>query len=347
MGPDQFFAQLNGFLAGGKLNDSFVFAAQHMPFSPDNAHFLRLLARSLDVLGFPEEGMRVAARVADAGVGRTSPGGFFDGDANDVPPSFAPLHDLLETDCFNEGFSLAAQRTPFWLENPDFLRFFGHALHRLGFVEEGQSVSAFAVSLVAHRGRFSGKTKGEHQRYAELGHSHPYAQDGQHEQWTHPVWDRRARMIAGRIPEGATVLDLGCGNMLIERYLPASVRYLPCDVARRDDRTLVHDFDARSFPPDQGETHVVCLGVMPYLTHQEALLQHIVDRRKAFLVTFKPNEFIQAKVAAGTFPPAITLGGAHRIATEAGYEPGFAFVLGQGDEVLISGARQDHTGHRS
>lgn len=36
-----------------------------------------------------------------------------------------------------------------------------------------------------------------------------------------PVWDGRARIAARLIGQGSRVLDIGCGNMALEAFLPA------------------------------------------------------------------------------------------------------------------------------
>ena len=249
---------------------------------------------------------------------------------------FAKLNEALSAGKLNESFYLASQRMPFSIENVDFLRLMTESLAALGFEAEAQTVSAFADELVNHRNAFAEKDQAD-LGYNELGHSHPYQVVGKNDQWTHPVWNKRAKMIAGRIPEDAAVLDLGCGNMLIEEHLHQSVRYIPCDVGERDERTIVCDFDKHEYPADQGETHVVCLGVLPYLRNQADLLRHICARNKPFFVTFKPHELTKAKIESGVFPPPIGMGEANTIIRECGFMVGFRHVLGQGDEVLLAG----------
>lgn len=253
---------------------------------------------------------------------------------------FAQLNQNLAGGKLNDAFLLAAQRMPFWIENVEFLKLLGITLDSLGFAEESRSVTGFATRLVEHRARFAEKNQREASEYDERGHSHPYRVSGLDPQWIHPVWDRRAQMVAALLPADARVLDLGCGAMLVERYLAPTAAYVPCDVDERDERTIVCDFDKKEYPEDVGETHVVCLGVMPYLQQQLALFEHICSRGKPFLVTLKPQELVAAKVERGVFPPAIPLAEVNRIATGAGFAIGIRHVLGQGDELLITGVPQ-------
>lgn len=89
------------------------------------------------------------------------------------------------------------------------------------------------------------------------------------------AWNERARLAAAFIPRGATVLDLGCGAMALERHLPHGCRYLPCDLAPRDDRTLVCDFNAGEFPSDAACDVVTVLGVLEYLFDPPAFLARL------------------------------------------------------------------------
>lgn len=246
------------------------------------------------------------------------------------------LDNALTDGRLNDALRLASEHTPFWIENVLFLRILGASLSTLGFVEEGRSVSAFADRLEEHRQTHADVSHRDVEAAAARGHSEPYRREGTTTQWEHPVWELRARMVAEMIPPGATVLDLGCGNMLLERHLPEGCRYVPCDVAPRDERTLVCDFDRGEYPGGQGETVVLCLGVMPYLRRQADLLRHILGRGKPCLVSFKPRELIQTKIEAGVFPPAISLDEVVAMVEEAGFDGTVRYLMGQGDEMLLA-----------
>ncbi|HLZ76338.1 class I SAM-dependent methyltransferase [Phenylobacterium sp.] len=87
-----------------------------------------------------------------------------------------------------------------------------------------------------------------------------------------PAWDQRAARAAAYIPRGAAVLDLGCGAMALERFLPMGCRYQPCDLTARDARTLVKDFNAGEFPTGQACDIVTVLGVLEYIYDAPAFL---------------------------------------------------------------------------
>src|SRR5688572_18805788 len=50
-------------------------------------------------------------------------------------------------------------------------------------------------------------------------------------------WSHRSEFAARFVPEGATLMDIGCGKMAIEEMLPPGCTYIPVDLVRRDERT--------------------------------------------------------------------------------------------------------------
>lgn len=89
------------------------------------------------------------------------------------------------------------------------------------------------------------------------------------------AWDQRAARAAAFIPRGAAVLDLGCGAMALERFLPMGCRYQPCDLTARDARTLVCDFNAGEFPAGQACDVATVLGVLEYIYDAPAFLKRL------------------------------------------------------------------------
>ena len=105
------------------------------------------------------------------------------------------------------------------------------------------------------------------------------------------AWNERARLAGDFIPSGATVLDLGCGAMALEGYLPFGCQYLPCDVVRRDPRTVLCDFNEQPIPPAPGATHITCLGVLEYLRDVPAFLRQLRTFQKPVVLSYCPTEF--------------------------------------------------------
>lgn len=119
------------------------------------------------------------------------------------------------------------------------------------------------------------------------------------ERWANPgqleeAWNQRARIAADGVVAGATVLDLGCGRMALERYLPADCRYQPCDVVRRDERTVVCDFNKGEMPDEAAEAAdmVTALGVLEYIFEPGAFLKRVHGWKKTVLMSYCATEAI-------------------------------------------------------
>lgn len=107
-----------------------------------------------------------------------------------------------------------------------------------------------------------------------------------------PAWDERAHLAADFIPAGATVLDLGCGAMALERYLPLGCSYKPCDLVRRDDRTLLCDFNREEVPVPAGVTHIAVLGVLEYMSDWRAFLRQLRRAAVPVILSYPPTDFM-------------------------------------------------------
>lgn len=86
-------------------------------------------------------------------------------------------------------------------------------------------------------------------------------------------WSYRSERAARFIPPGATLMDIGCGKMAIEKMLPQDCKYIPVDVVARDARTIIRDLNKGEYPPADGATHICVLGVLEYLNDPEAFFE--------------------------------------------------------------------------
>lgn len=80
-----------------------------------------------------------------------------------------------------------------------------------------------------------------------------------------PAWGHRSEVVSHLINEGEVILDIGCGTMYLEKCLPLSCKYIPCDIVKRDSRTYVLDFNKDELPNIEGITTITLLGVVEYM----------------------------------------------------------------------------------
>jgi hypothetical protein len=120
------------------------------------------------------------------------------------------------------------------------------------------------------------------------------------ERWTNPeqleaAWAARSKLAASFIPAGARVIDLGCGAMHIERFLPYGCSYVPVDVTRRDERTLICDLN-RDPPPLAEIAHadmISMLGVWEYLYEPAMVFRALASARKPLICSYCVTEMTQ------------------------------------------------------
>jgi hypothetical protein len=119
------------------------------------------------------------------------------------------------------------------------------------------------------------------------------AQQTDRNRWSDPAsleaaWDGRAELAAQFISAGTKVLDLGCGKMALQRYLPFGCAYQGCDLVARDAQTVVCDFNAGQFPTAQaaGADLITMLGVLEYVTDVEAFFTHLASSKRDVVLSY-------------------------------------------------------------
>jgi hypothetical protein len=144
------------------------------------------------------------------------------------------------------------------------------------------------------------------------------------ERWVERPFDprqrpsERARLAASLVPAGCrAVADIGCYSMRLESYLPAGIRYIPVDVARRDHRTVVVDLNVEPLP-DLGADAVVALGVLEFLNDAAGLLGQV---RCPAIVSYSPLDLKPNLDRAGAgWKNSYTVAGFSAMAEAAGFE---------------------------
>jgi len=147
------------------------------------------------------------------------------------------------------------------------------------------------------------------------------------ERWANPeqleaAWERRSVQASNWIPAGATVLDVGCGAMRLERHLPVGCEYLPCDVVRRDRRTTVVDLNDAPLPQAvlARADVVALLGVWEYLYDPARLMAQLRAAGKTVVCSYCTTEGSAHLDRRGLgWVNDFSLEGFVRLAEEAGY----------------------------
>jgi hypothetical protein len=88
--------------------------------------------------------------------------------------------------------------------------------------------------------------------------------------WAHdsdfdPAWSARSAYVARYLPAQGTVIDVGCGQMALEKWLSPMHTYVPVDLHARDERTTLVDLNHSVLPSTVRGDVAVVTGVLEYL----------------------------------------------------------------------------------
>jgi hypothetical protein len=89
-------------------------------------------------------------------------------------------------------------------------------------------------------------------------------------------WKRRIAAMASHIKTPCSVADFGCGMMWLEQLLPPGSTYVPIDLVRRDDRTIVLDLNRDALTSIHAEVAFLS-GVLEYVENVELFTRKLSD----------------------------------------------------------------------
>jgi len=111
-------------------------------------------------------------------------------------------------------------------------------------------------------------------------------------------WKSRISQMAKFIPQGASVVDYGCGKMWLKEYLSASSEYSGVDYQKRDESTIVCDFNAMEFPKISAQVAFVS-GCLEYVEKPDWFVSLISEYHEQCVIsycsTYYFNDFKQRK----------------------------------------------------
>ena len=103
-------------------------------------------------------------------------------------------------------------------------------------------------------------------------------------------WDERSRLIAGLVPAGSRVLDIGAGRQQLRGFLDPRSTYFGSDLVARssDAEMLVIDLNARPLPTlRQFRFDVAMLaGVIEYVSHVDSLIDWLHENFPCCVVSY-------------------------------------------------------------
>lgn len=107
------------------------------------------------------------------------------------------------------------------------------------------------------------------------------------------AWERRAKMMAAMIPDDVrTIMDLGCGDCKLKKYLSAAIKYIGLDYCKRDKDTIICDMNRDKLPAINVDMYYLG-GVLPYITDKEKLFRQMKEAKYILLSAYPMEQFIR------------------------------------------------------
>ena len=96
------------------------------------------------------------------------------------------------------------------------------------------------------------------------------------------LWEQRAEDMATLIPKDIkSVMDLGCGNERLRKYLKKDVKYYGLDYIKRNEQTIVCDLNEQEIPKINVDVYYMA-GLLCYINDIEALFLQM--KRAKYLI---------------------------------------------------------------
>ena len=109
-----------------------------------------------------------------------------------------------------------------------------------------------------------------------------------------PSWTKRNELIGSLIPDNVSVLDIGCGNGDLKRFIPPNVKYcgldcvgIPCDHKIILDFNMTNVYDL-SLPIKYD--YIICSGVLEYIQNPNTFIRFISQNGKNIILSYALHE---------------------------------------------------------
>lgn len=110
-------------------------------------------------------------------------------------------------------------------------------------------------------------------------------------------WNPRTDRIAKMIPPGTSVLEFGCGSMVLKDYLPAGCTYTGSDLVDRGEGTIVCNLNASNLPVFANHQTAVFSGVIEYVNETQPVIAHIGQFVNTIIASYVTLECVPERVS--------------------------------------------------
>jgi hypothetical protein len=107
------------------------------------------------------------------------------------------------------------------------------------------------------------------------------------------AWDDRTIYMSNFITQNSTILDVGCGNQILKRYLPTSCNYIPVDLYKRTSDTIVVNLNNKIkiknlIPID----YTFFSGVLEYVNDLEYVIKYFKSHSQFIILSYNPVDSV-------------------------------------------------------
>ncbi len=100
-----------------------------------------------------------------------------------------------------------------------------------------------------------------------------------------PNWKLRIRQMAQWITPGESVVDLGCGQSWLKEFLPEDSNYTGVDYMKRDEDTIVCNFNSDPFPVLKGDCAFIS-GCLEYIEKPEHFINEVSKQYRKCIISY-------------------------------------------------------------
>lgn len=106
-------------------------------------------------------------------------------------------------------------------------------------------------------------------------------------------WMKRAEEMVKLIPKDTTsILDIGCGEGLLKRYLSKNIKYYGLDYCKRDENTIVCDLNKENIPDLSVDMYYLA-GVIDYIENIPLFIKQFINVKYVILSKTRNERFIR------------------------------------------------------
>ena len=126
---------------------------------------------------------------------------------------------------------------------------------------------------------------------------HPFRSPTDLQRWQDPSnlspdWDERTRLIAGLIPDGASVIEFGAARLVLPLHLGRGCTYQPVDLVKRSEDTLAFDLNGPLPELPHRYDYAVFSGVLEYVSDVERVMRWLSSVAECVVFSYAVSDYL-------------------------------------------------------